>query len=114
MLGLAHDKNDRGDNMAVVTVSEALGLLKALNERHSELVALRNENAHRERRFMGMGGDKVLEKVPVYNVKALDKTVNRLALEVRRLDASIKRHNAVTTLENYEWSDEILGLIETE
>ena len=99
--------------MAQVTVSEALGLMKTLQQRHGELKSLRDENAHRERRFMGMGGDKVIEKNPVYDVKKLDRTVNRLALEIRRLDTALKAHNAVATLANYDWNDEVLGAIET-
>jgi hypothetical protein len=94
-------------------VSEAIGILKALKERHTELVSLRNENSTRERRFMGMGGDKITEKTPVYSVTALDKTVNRVASEIRRIDQAIKASNATTTLANYDWDEEVLGVIET-
>lgn len=97
-----------------VTVSEALGILKSLNARHAELKALRDENANSERRFYGVGGDKQIEKTPVYNVKKLDQTVNRIAMEIRKLDAAVKLHNATQTVEGYDWDDAVLGVIETE
>lgn len=100
--------------MAQITVSEALGLVKTLKERHGELKSLRDENANKERRFYGVGGDKTTEKVPVYSVKKLDQTVNRLSLEIRRIDTALKAHNAATKLEGYEWDDAVLGVIETE
>jgi len=37
--------------MAQITLNEGLAWLKTLKKRHDELIALRNENAHRERRF---------------------------------------------------------------
>lgn len=97
-----------------VTVSEALGLMKTLKQRHEELKSLRSENATRETRYFGANADKSTDKVPVYSVTKLDKTVNVLAMEIRKLDAAIKRHNAVTTLDGYDWSEDVLGVIETE
>jgi hypothetical protein len=99
--------------MSIITVSEGLGLLKTLNQRYGELKALRDENANSERRFYGVGGDKTTEKTPVYNVKALDMTLNRLAMEIRKIDNAIKKHNAVTQLAGYDWDDALLGVIET-
>lgn len=98
----------------VVTVNEALGLLKTLRQRHEELKALRTGNAERERRFYGATGDKEVVKEPVYSVKSLDRTVNRVALEIRKLDNAIKQHNAVSRLEGYDWNEDVLGVIETE
>jgi hypothetical protein len=97
-----------------ITVSEGIGLLKTLNQRHAELKALRDENAHKERRFFGVGGDKEIERTPVYDVKKLDKTVNRLALDLRKLDNAIKQSNATTVLANYDWDEAVLGVVETE
>ncbi len=37
--------------LAQITLNEGLAWLKTLKKRHEELIALRNENAHRERRF---------------------------------------------------------------
>jgi hypothetical protein len=95
-----------------ITVSEGLGLLKTLKERHKELTGMRDENSNKERRFYGAAADKMTERLPVYNVKLLDKSVNRLAMEIRRLDAAVKKHNALAVLEGYDWNDEILGVIE--
>ena len=39
--------------MAQITINEGLAWLKTLKKRHEELLALRNDNAHRERRFYG-------------------------------------------------------------
>jgi len=38
--------------------------LKTLKKRHEELIALSNENSHRERRFYGSAADKELVKEP--------------------------------------------------
>src|ERR1700730_5677344 len=100
--------------MSQVSVSEALGLLKSVKERHAELKALRDENGHRERRYMGLGGDKTVDKTPVYSVTKLDRTVNRLAQEIRKIDQAIKTSNATTTLVGYDWNEEVLGTVETE
>jgi hypothetical protein len=39
--------------VAQITINEGLAWLKTLKKRHEELLALRNDNAHRERRFYG-------------------------------------------------------------
>jgi hypothetical protein len=96
-----------------ITVSEAIGLLKTLQQRHAELKALRDENGHRERRLFGVGGDKEIVKEPVYNVKKLDQTTNQVALQIRKLDNAIKQSNATTQLLNFDWDDSLLGVIET-
>ena len=46
--------------MAQITLNEALAWLKTLKKRHEELITLRNDNAHRERRFYGATADKEL------------------------------------------------------
>lgn len=97
-----------------ITVSEGIGLLKTLNQRHAELKALRDENAHRERRFFGVGGDKETVKEPVYDVKKLDQTCNQVALQIRKLDNAIKQSNATMTLHGFDWNDAVLGVVETE
>ena len=55
--------------MAQITINEGLAWLKTLKKRHEELLALRNDNAHRERRFYGASADKEIVKEPVYDVK---------------------------------------------
>lgn len=97
-----------------ITVSEGLGLLKTLNERHLELKALRDSNSMSERRFIGMSGDKTIDRKPVYDVKKLDVTVNRIAMVIRRLDNAIKKHNAITQLAEFDWDEAVLGLIESD
>ena len=64
--------------MAQITINEGLAWLKTLKKRHEELLALRNDNAHRERRFYGASADKEIVREPVYDVKVLDKLVTRV------------------------------------
>jgi hypothetical protein len=94
-----------------VTISEGIGYLKTLNDRHGELIALRNQNAVRETRFYGANADKIKEVEPVYNVKKLDALVTRVACEIRKLDMAIKSANASFRVE-YEWDDNVLGQVE--
>ena len=76
--------------MAQITINEGLAWLKTLKKRHEELLALRNDNAHRERRFYGASADKEIVKEPVYDVKVLDRIVTRVAREVRLLEQALK------------------------
>lgn len=50
--------------MAHITINEGLAWLKTLKKRHEELLTLRNDNAHRERRFYGASADKEIVKEP--------------------------------------------------
>jgi len=72
--------------MAQITINEGLAWLKTLKKRHEELLALRNDNAHRERRFYGGSADKELVKEPVYVVVSFVVTPDRgpLAFPSRR------------------------------
>ena len=83
--------------MAQITINEGLAWLKTLKKRHEELLALRNDNAHRERRFYGASADKEIVKEPVYDVKVLDRLVTRVAREIRLLEQALKTTNAKTT-----------------
>lgn len=96
-------------SVAQITLNEALAWLKTLKKRHEELLALRNDNAHRERRFLGSAADRELVKEPVYDVKTLDRAVTRVAREIRLLEQAIKATNAKTTVEGYDQDDEVLG-----
>src|SRR2546430_9905873 len=95
--------------MAQITLNEGLVWLKTLKKRHEELIALRNENAHRERRFYGATADKELVEEPVYGVKSLDRTVTRGAREIRLLEQAMKATNAKTMVDGYEQDDAVLG-----
>ena len=95
--------------MAQITINEGLAWLKTLKKRHEELLALRNDNAHRERRFYGASADREIVKEPVYDVRALDKHVTRIAREIRLLDQALKATNARTVVERYEQDDTVLG-----
>lgn len=92
-----------------VTINEALTWRKTLQERHAELVQLRNENSAVVTRRYGVGGDKEIERKPTYDVKAFDKMVTRVAREIQKLDMAIKVTNAATTVVGYEQDDEVLG-----
>ena len=95
--------------MAQITVNEGLAWLKTLKKRHEELLALRNDNAHRERRFYGASADREIVREPVYDVKVLDTLVTRIAREIRLLDQALKATNARTAVERYEQDDSVLG-----
>ena len=92
-----------------MTINEALSWMRTLKERHAELVSLRNENSANVTSRYGIGGDKEHTRTPLYNVKALDQMVTRVAREIRRLDMQIKATNAVTHVLGYESYDEVLG-----
>jgi hypothetical protein len=51
--------------MAQITINEGPAWLKTLKKRHEEPLALRNDNAHRERRFYGTSADKEIVEEPV-------------------------------------------------
>ena len=95
--------------MAQITINEGLAWLKTLKKRHEELLALRNDNAHRERRFYGASADKEIVKEPVYDVRVLDRLVTRVAREVRLLEQALKATNAKTPIDAYEQDDTALG-----
>ena len=105
----AIDVGNEGARMAQITINEGLAWLKTLKKRHEELLALRNDNAHRERRFYGASADKEIVKEPVYDVKVLDRLVTRVAREMRLLEQALKAANAKTTIDGYEQDDAVLG-----
>ena len=72
-------------------------------------MALRNDNAHRERRFYGASADKEIVKEPVYDVRVLDKLVTRVAREIRLLEQALKATNAKTAIDTYDQDDAVLG-----
>lgn len=95
--------------MAQITLNEGLAWLKTLKKRHEELLALRNDNAHRERRFYGASADKEIVKEPVYDIRTLDKAVTRVARDIRLLEQAMKATNAKTVIDGYEQDDGVLG-----
>jgi hypothetical protein len=95
--------------VAQITLNEGLAWLKTLKKRHEELIALRNDNAYRERRFYGSAADRELVKEPVYDVKSLDSAVTRVAREIRLLEQATKATNAKTIIEGYDQDDAVLG-----
>ena len=95
--------------MAQITINEGLAWLKTLKKRHEELLALRNDNAHRERRFYGASGDKEILKEPMYDVKVLDRLATRVSREIRLLEQALKATNARTTVDAYDQDDAVLG-----
>jgi hypothetical protein len=95
--------------MAQITINEGLAWLKTLKKRHEELLALRNDNAHRERRFLGSSADREIVKEPVYDVKTLDRLVTGVAREIRLLEQALKATNAKTPVEGYNQDDAVLG-----
>ena len=89
-----------------ISISEALGWLKTLKSRHSELVALRNASAAtQEVDFQG----KTVTRKPVYNALELDKQVAILAREIRLCDTAIKNTNGRTELIGYQADDDVLA-----
>jgi hypothetical protein len=94
-----------------ITLSQGLTWMNTLKDRYKELIELRNRNSSDRIRRWGETKEDVIEK-PVYDVKHLDKMVNRLALEIRKLDDAIKTTNANINVINYEKDDSILGELE--
>jgi len=94
--------------MEEITLSQGLAWMKTLRVRHNELVALRDRNSAERIRRWGETKEDIVEK-PVYDVKELDKMINKIALELRRLDDAMKVTNAKTIVENYKRSNEVLG-----
>jgi hypothetical protein len=90
-----------------MSIDEGLRWLGTLKVRHNELINLRNSNAREDRHFYGEKEIKVSQAL--YDVKALDKLVNQVAKEIRRLDESIKKTNAITNLVGFEKNEDILG-----
>lgn len=95
--------------MPQITINEGLAWLKTLKKRHEELIALRNDNAHKERRFYGSSADREIVKEPVYDVKTLDRLVTGVAREIRLLEQALKSTNARTVVEGYSQNDAVLG-----
>jgi len=95
--------------MAELTINEALGWMTTLKERHTELVALRNQNSRDETRYLGANADKTVEKKALYDPKALDKVITGIAREMRVLDMAIKRTNATTKVAGYNQDEQVLG-----
>jgi len=92
-----------------MTISEGLGWLKVLRERHRELLSLRDQNSYRETRRLGSNAEKEVTIEPTYDVKELDRIIAKTAQEIRHLDEAIKKTNAITNVEGYE-KDESIGL----
>jgi hypothetical protein len=95
--------------VAQITINEGLAWLKTLKKRHEELVALRNDNARRERHFYGSSADREIVREPVYDVKTLDRLVTGVAREIRLLEQALKATNAKTMVEGYNQNDAVLG-----
>jgi len=91
-----------------ITLSQGLAWMKTLRERHNELVTLRDRNSAERTRRWGETKEDVIEK-PIYDVKELDRMINRVALEIRRLDDAVKVTNAMTIIKDYKRDDEVLG-----
>jgi hypothetical protein len=94
--------------MEEITLSQGLAWMKTLRVRYTELVALRDRNSAERIRRWGETKEDIVEK-PVYDVKELDRMINKIGLELRKLDDAIKVTNAITTVVNYKRSDEVLG-----
>ena len=93
-----------------LTINEALVWQKTINDRLNELISLRNQNSYETRQYLGGGAsDKVIDKTPTYDVKALDRLITRLSREKRKLEQAIKATNAVTKVIGYLQDDAVLG-----
>jgi len=95
-----------------ITISQGLSWLKSITTRRAELVSLRNENSNSAKRFFGAHGDKETVTTPIYDVKALDKTITLLHMEERKLEDAIKQANATTKIPGYLKDASILGTLE--
>jgi len=96
--------------MAKVTISEGMNWKKTLQQRHTELIQLRNDNSNEETRYMGANATPLVKK-PTYDVKQLDALITRVARELRLVDQAIKNANAKFKLD-YEMDEAVLGQVE--
>lgn len=92
-----------------MTIHEGLSWLKELKKRREELAMIRDQNLQSSDRIFG---DKTIHTDPVYDIKKLDRTMSRIAREIRILDNAIKSQNAKTQIENYKEDESVLGEIE--
>jgi hypothetical protein len=90
-----------------MTLDEGLRWMQSLKGRHTELVTLRNANSKDSSRYFG--DREVTVDKPVYDIKALDKLINGVAKEVRRLDEAIKKTNTLTQVVGFEKNEDALG-----
>lgn len=95
-----------------ITINEGLSWMKTLRARHSELVALRNQNADMETRYYGVDASRMSEKKPLYDVKKLDALIGAVARDIRLLDSAIKKTNVTTTIVGYSQNEDVLGVVE--
>jgi hypothetical protein len=90
-----------------MTIDEGLRWYNSLKARHGELLILRNANSKENSRYFG-DREVVIDK-PVYDVKSLDKLVNGVAKEIRKLDEAIKKTNTLTQVVGFEKNEDALG-----
>jgi hypothetical protein len=90
------------------SISQAMGWKKTMDDRHNELVALRNQNSIREHRTYGQT-DKERVIKPQYDVVSLDQTISKLAMELRKLDEAIKHTNNTAMVAGYVRDEKVLG-----
>jgi hypothetical protein len=93
-----------------MTIDEGLRWMASLKARHSELVGMRNQNSREEARYFG--DREVVVNKPIYDVKSLDKLINNVAKEIRKLDESIKKTNSITEIVGYAKDEAALGEIQ--
>lgn len=94
-----------------ITLSVAMSWRKTLQDRHTELVSLRNQNSVQETRYYGANVDKERVIEPRYDVVALDNLITEVAKEVRKLDEAIKNTNMATEVLGYSRNDDVLGTL---
>lgn len=92
-----------------MTISEALTYIKSLKARHSQLMQLQQENSYESTRYAGEKG--VVVKTPQYIVKNVDKKINLVAGEIRKLEMAIKKANAITEI-SYQENEDVFSAIE--
>ena len=94
----------------MLTVNEAMVLMKAVRERVSQLRSLRSEVSTKE--YTYYGSDKKTDKEPQYDVKVVDKKITQLELFLFKADSKIKQSNAMTKIEIDADVDSLLSPLE--
>lgn len=82
--------------MTNITINEALVYQKAVRERLNELKALRSTVANKESFLYARDNQKVVE--PQYDVKLVDRKVTELEKALMKMDAAIKKSNAIVSI----------------
>ncbi len=98
-----------------MTINEAMVLERKLKERRNDLATMRNANLVSTRRWEMFTGGQEKERTeitPKYDPKLVDTKVTEIDLFLYKLDAAIKKANAITEITITADVDKLLAPIQ--